>query len=244
MNETEQYLSLLNTAQLISNYGPMAVNELKVTEKKRLYSLIIEAFRSFSAFSALIKNHFLVQSSAVLRMFVEQVSKIVILEQHPELYETFEKHCEVRESVLDMTQRERKKYVLEAFNLNENQYLNALSYLDYGWIKSLNKDGHYGYHEMLKLACCENSSILTYIDHLDQFIHQNIDSHSLSEEGFKYLELDNMYLSFICFEKLLVSFCNLAIEKKLCFTIKGKKVLEEMYWPEYEKIIKKEDKMN
>lgn len=243
MEDKNQYLHLLITAQEISDNGPKAVDDLRVTEQKRLYSLIVEAFRSFSAFSRLIRMHFLVQSCAVLRLFIEEVSKIVILEQHPELYDTFVRHCQVREMVLDMSQKDRKKTVLREFGLRENQFSNALSYLDYGWIKSLNDRGQYGYHEMLKLACVENSTILAYIDNLDQFIHQNIDSHSLTHEGFEAFELDNMYLAFIGFEKLLVSFHNLNTERRLCFAINGKRVLEDIYWPEYEKIIKPEDKL-
>ena len=244
MTTKEQYLSLLKSAQLISDYGPRAVDELRVAEQKRLYSMIIEAFRSFSAFSRLIQMHFLVQGSAVLRMFVEQVSKIVILEQHPELYPAFERHCQVREMVLDMTQKERKQTVIKEFGLNNNQYNNALSFLDYGWIKSLNKNGSYGYHEMLKLSCVENSTILVYIDRLDQLIHQNVDSLSFSNEGFEAFELEHIYLSFLTFEKLLVSFHNLNVEKRKCFAINGKRVLEDIYWPEYEKILKPEDIVN
>ena len=149
MEDKNQYSHLLITAQKISDNGPKAVDDLRVTEQKRLYSLIVEAFRSFSAFSRLIRMHFLVQSCAVLRLFIEEVSKIVILEQHPEIYDTFARHCQVREMVLDMSQKDRKKTVIREFELGENQFSNALSYLDYGWIKSLNDRGQYGYHEML-----------------------------------------------------------------------------------------------
>lgn len=244
MTKKEQYLNLLNIARSISEMGPAAVDALKVTEKQRLYSMIIEAFRSFTAFSLLIQSNFLVQGCAVLRMFVEEVSKIVILEQHPELYGEFARHCEVREKVLDMSQKDRKKTVLKEFRLSEKQFGNALSYLDYGWIRSLNKNGAYGYHEMLKLACVENSTIVNYIDKLDQYIHQNIDSHFLSEYGFEQESLEKMYLSFIVFEKLLVSFHNLNSEKRLSFAIGGKRVLEDIYWPEYEKVIESVDRLN
>ena len=144
VKDKELYLNFLVVTQNISDYGPKAVDDLKVTKQKRLYSMIIEAFRSFSAFSRLIRMDFLVQSCAVLRVFIEEVSKIVILEQHPELYEVFEKHCQVRESLIEMTQKERKKIVLKEFNLSDNLYNNALSYLDYGWIKSISKEGKYG----------------------------------------------------------------------------------------------------
>ena len=241
MTKKEQYLSLLRKAQAISDLGPQAVNELRVTEKKRLYSMIIEAFRSFSAFSRLIQSGYMVQSCAVLRMFIEEVSKIVILEQHPELYDEFARHCQVREKVLDMSQKDRKKTVLKEFGLSENQFKNALSYLDYGWIRSLNKDDSYGYHVMLKLACVENSTVLAYIDNLDQFIHQNLDSHSITLEGFEIAELDNMYLSFIGFEKLLVSFQNCA---QKIFAIQGKRVLEDIYWPEYLNLLQPGDRIH
>lgn len=241
MAKKEQYLSLLRKAQVISDLGPQAVNELKVTEKKRLYSMIIEAFRSFSAFSRLIQSDYMVQSCAVLRMFIEEISKIVILEQHPELYDEFARHCQVREKVLDMSQKERKKTVLQEFGLSEKQYSNALSYLDYGWVRSLNKNGAYGYHEMLKLACVENSTVLAYIDNLDQFIHQNLDSHSITSEGFEIAELDNMYLSFIEFEKLLVSFQNLT---QKVFAIQGKRVLEDIFWPDYLNLLQPGDRIH
>lgn len=243
MTEKDKYLNLLIKAQQISDFGPKAVNDLRVIEKKRLYSTIVEAFRSFSAFSRLIRMGFMVQSCAVLRLFIEEVSKIFILVEHPELYDIFETHCKVREKVLDMNQKERRKFVLKEFNLSESQFTNSLNYLDYGWMRSLSKEGKFGYHEMLKLSCVENSTILAYIDNLDQFIHQNIDSLSLTDEGFENCELENMYLSFIGFEKLLVSFHNLNREKKLCFAINGKRVLEDIYWPEYEKIIKPGDKV-
>ena len=244
MDENE-LLKVLELSQQISDLGPKAVNDLQVIKKKRLFSLIIEAFRSFSAFSRLIRSHYLVQSCAVLRLFVEQTSKVVILEQHPELYDGFERHCQVREKVIDMSQKERKLVVLEEFGLDRKQhYQYALSYLDYGWIKPLSKEGLYGYHEMIKTACVEDSSILRYIDSLDQFIHQNVDSHSITNEGFIEFEKQNIYLSLLTFEKLLVSFSNLCLEKKLMFAINGKKVLEEIFWPEYEKIIKPEDRIS
>ena len=241
MDERTKYLEVLKAAQSISDVGPTIVDQLKVTERKRLFSMIIEAFRSYSAFSKLIKEHFLVQSCAVLRVFVEEVSKIVILEQHPELYERFAEHCRVREKVLDKTQRERKLAVLKEFGLSDNQFKNALGYLDYGWIRSLSKEGAYGYHEMLKLGGVENTTVVAYVDNLDQFIHQNVDSCSLSHEGFELFEMDNMYLSFVYFEKLLVSFQNITGKT---FAFAGKRLLEDIFWPVYEEILKPGDKIS
>ena len=238
MEDREQYLKVLEIAQEISDYGPAIVDNLRVAEKKRLYSLIVESFRSFSAFSRLIRTHFLVQSSAVLRLFVEEISKVVILVEHPELYDAFVKHCQVREEVIDMTQKQRKLRVMEIFGLSKNQYDNALAYLDYGWIKPISKEGKYGYHEMLKLACVEGSSVLKWIDNLDQFIHQNIDSHSLTPEGFGLFELDNIYFGCIAFEKLFVAFHNLTGKE---FVIKGERLFEDKFWPEYEKMLKPGD---
>lgn len=241
MEDRKQYLKVLEIAQEISDYAPAIVDNLIVTEKKRLYSLIVESFRSFSAFSRLIRTHFLVQSSAVLRLFVEEISKVVILVEHPELYDVFVKHCQAREEVLDMTQKQRKLRVMEIFGLSKNQYNNALAYLDYGWIKPISKEGKYGYHEMLKLACVEGSSVLKWIDNLDQFIHQNIDSHSLTREGFGLFELDNIYFGCIAFEKLFVAFHNLTGKE---FVIKGEKLFEDKFWPEYEKMLKPGDVIN
>lgn len=241
MEDREQYLKVLEIAQEISDYGPAIVDNLRVTEKKRLYSLIVESFRSFSAFSRLIRRDFLVQSSAVLRLFVEEISKVVILVEHPELYDAFVKNCQAREEVMDMTQKQRKLRVMEIFGLSKNQYDNALAYLDYGWIKPISKEGKYGYHEMLKLACVEGSSVLKWIDNLDQFIHQNIDSHSLTPEGFGLFELDNIYFGCIAFEKLFVAFHNLTGKE---FVIKGERLFEDKFWPEYEKMLKPGDVIN
>lgn len=236
MEDRELYLKTLEVAQKISDCGPAIINDLQVIEKKRLYSLIVEAFRSFSAFSRLIRMHFLVQSSAVLRLLVEETSKITILVEHQELYDTFVKHCKAREEVLDMTQKQRKLRVMEIFGLSKNQYDNALAYLDYGWIKSISKEGKYGYHEMLKLAHVEGSAVLKWIDNLDQFIHQNVDSLSLTNEGFRLFELDFIYLACITFEHLFNTFCNLAG--------KHSKVYEDEFWPLYEKMLKPEDFIN
>lgn len=236
MEDKELYLKTLKAAQKISDYGPAIINELQVREKKRLYSLIVEAFRSFSAFSRLIQMHFLVQSSAVLRLLVEETSKIIILVEHPELYDDFVKHCQVREEVMDMTQKERKLKVMERFELSKNQYDNALAFLDYGWIKSISKEGKYGYHEMLKVAHVEGSTILRWIDNLDQFIHQNVDSLSLTDEGFKLFELDFIYLACITFEHLFNNFCNLAGKRS--------KVYEDEFLPLYEKMLKPGDVIN
>ena len=241
MENKQLYLEVLTIAQQISDYGPALVDSLKVTEKKRLFSLIVEAFRSFGAFSRLIRMHYLVQSSAVLRLFIEETSKVTILSEHPELYDAFEKHCKVREEVLEMTQKQRKLKVIEAFGLNKNQYENALSYLDYGWTKPISKEGKYGYHEMLKLACVEDSTILKWVDNLDQFIHQNIDSHSLTNEGFGLFELDNIYLACIFFEKLFVSFHNITRKE---FVINGERLFEDKFWPLYEKMLKPGDIIN
>lgn len=236
MEDRELYLKTLEVAQKISDCGPAIINDLQVIEKKRLYSLIVEAFRSFSAFSRLIRMHFLVQSSAVLRLLVEETSKITILVEHQELYDTFVKHCQAREEVLDMTQKQRKLRVMEIFGLSKNQYDNALAYLDYGWIKSINKEGKYGYHEMLKLAHLEGSIVLKRVDNLDQFIHQNVDSLSLTNEGFRLFELDFIYLACITFEHLFNAFCNLAGKRS--------KVYEDEFWPLYEKMLKPEDFIN
>ena len=241
MEDRIKFLEVLKTAQSISDFGPTVVDQLNVTERKRLFSMIIEAFRSYSAFAKLIKEHYLVQSCAVLRVFVEEVSKIVILEEHPELYEKFADHCRVREKVLDKTQKERKLTVLKEFGLSDNQFNNALCYLDYGWIRSLSKKGAYGYHKMLKLAGVEQTTVVAYVDNLDQFIHQNVDSCSLSNEGFELFEMDNMYLSFVYFEKLLVSFQNITGKT---FVLGGKRLLEDLFWPVYEEILKPEDKIS
>lgn len=236
MEDRELYLKTLEVAQKISDCGPAIINDLQVIEKKRLYSLIVEAFRSFSAFSRLIRMHFLVQSSAVLRLLVEETSKITILVEHQELYDTFVEHCKAREEVLDMTQKQRKLRVMEIFGLSKKQYDNALAYLDYGWIKSISKEGKYGYHEMLKLAHIEGSTVLKWIDNLDQFIHQNVDSLSLTNEGFRLFELDFIYLACITFEHLFNAFCNL--------TGKSSKVYEDEFWPLYEKMLKSGDFIN
>ena len=50
MEDREQYLKVLEIAQEISDYGPAIVDNLRVAEKKRLYSLIVESFRSFLLF--------------------------------------------------------------------------------------------------------------------------------------------------------------------------------------------------
>ena len=236
MEDRELYLQTLKVAQKISDCGPAIINELQVREKKRLYSLIVEAFRSFSAFSRLIQVHFLVQSSAVLRLLVEETAKIIILVEHPELYDDFVRHCQVREMVMDMTQKERKLKVMEEFGLSKNQYDSALAFLDYGWAKPISKEGKYGYHEMLKLAHAEGSTILKWIDNLDQFIHQNVDSLSLTDEGFRLFELDFIYLACVTFEHLFNNFCNLAG--------KGSKVYEDEFWPLYEKMLKPGDIIN
>ena len=236
MEDRELYLKTLKAAQKISDYGPALINELQVKEKKRLYSLIVEAFRSFSAFSRLIQMHYLVQSSAVLRLLIEETAKIIILVEHPELFDNFSIHCQVREEVMDMTQKERKLRVIKKFGLSKNQYDNALAYLDYGWIKPISKEGKYGYHEMLKVAHVEGSTILRWIDNLDQFIHQNIDSLSLTDEGFKLFELDFMYLGCITFEHIFNNFCNL--------TGKRSKVYEDEFLSLYEKMLKPDDKIN
>ena len=236
MEDRDLYFETLKVAQKISDCGPAIVNELQVREKKRLYSLIVEAFRSFSAFSRLIQMRFLVQGNAVLRLLVEETSKITILVEHPELYDSFVEHCKVREEVLDMTQKERKLKVMERFGLSKAQYDNALSFLDYGWIKPISKEGKYGYHEMLKVAHGETSAILKWVDNLDQFIHQNVDSLSFTNEGFGLFELDSIYLACITFEHLFTAFCN--------FIGKRSKVYEEEFWPLYDKMLKPGDVIN
>lgn len=241
MEDKKLYLDALSVAQEISDFGPALVNSLKVAEKKRLYSIIVEAFRSFSAFARLIRMDFLVQSSAVLRLFVEEVSKIEILVKHPELYETFEKHCRAREEVIDLSQKERKLKVMDIFGLSKKQYDNALSYLDYGWIKPISKEGKYGYHEMLKLAHGGGSSILKWVDNLDQFIHQNINPLSLTPDGFELFVMDNIYFGCLAFEHLFVAFHNLTRKK---FLIKGERLFEDKFWPLYEKMLKPGDKIN
>ena len=239
--KNNELLFALNVAEELSDYGPAIIEQLQVTEKKRLYSLMVEAFRSFSAFSKLIKSHYFVQSCAILRMFAEQMCKTVILSEHQELYNLYEKHCIVREEILDLSQRDRKRRVVEIFKLNSSQYTNSLSYLDYGWIKPLNKNGLYGYHEMLKLACAEGSSIITFIDHLDQFIHQNLNTLSLKPESVPLFEDENVYCSLICFEKFFVAFHNLTGKE---FVIKGEKLFEDKFWPLYEKMLKPGDTIN
>lgn len=242
MEDRELYLQVLQVARRIIDCGPEIVDMLKVTDKKRLYALIVETFRSFSAYSRLIESNYLVQSSAVLRLFVEQTAKISILVEHQELYDSFSKHCKIRQEIIDMPQKERKQYVLKAFNLNENQYTNALNYLDYGWIKPLSNKGEYGYHTMLKMAFGgEEGSVLKWIDRLDQFIHQNADSFSLTDEGFKLFVLDNIYFGCIAFEHFYVAFHNLTKKE---FTFGGVRLFEDCFWPLYTKMLKPGDAIN
>lgn len=230
----ELHFKVLALAQQVSDQGPTMVDDWRVTERKRIFSLLVESFRSFSAFSRLLREHYYVQSCSVLRMFVEQVTKFLLLVQHKDLYDIYVRHCQVRESIIDLpTSKERKKAVMSAFGLGEKQYSSALSYLDYGWARSVNKDGSYGYHEMLKMVWTKGN-ILAWIDKLDQFVHQNLDSNSLTQEGFLLFEEDNIYLGTVVFESLFVELMNrleTIIPPSLLDLFKNR------FWPEYEKLL-------
>ena len=225
---------VLELAQKVADQGPLMVDSWQVTERKRIFSLLVEAFRSFSAFSRLLRMHFYVQSCPVLRLFVEQVSKFLLLVRNKDLYDVYVHHLQVREQILEMSQKERKKTVINEFGLSENQYSSALSFLDYGWARSLNKEGKYGYHEMLKLAWEDNETILKWIDKLDQFIHQNLDSNSITEEGFLIFEVDNIYLGTVVFERLFVELLN-RLEKLIPPGLKTSFTKE--FWPAFEKFL-------
>ena len=86
---------------------------------------------------------------------------------------------------------------------------------------------------MLKMAFVDDA-ILVWIDRLDQFIHQNISTLSLAKEDYQNTKLDWIYLACFMFEKLFVSFHNLCGKE---FTIKGKRLFEDEFWPLFERII-------
>lgn len=159
MHET----SLIADETILKNY---------FDDSKYLFNLYLEGFKSLKAFCILIGNCLISQSHAVLRMAVENVSAVKILEEHPELLEEYIEHLKFRFQIKD-SKAQRKKIIehyKEKISLGPR---NALDYLDYGWISTISYKNDFGYHSFLKTAGLdkEPNDIYQWIDTINMWVH-------------------------------------------------------------------------
>lgn len=225
MEVKEQYLKVLNIAEKISNKcnAELFIN-LRSNEKITLSTLYFEAFRTFLSFKILIDRFYLSQSASILRMLIDETARLLILEKEPNLYKKFLKHRDVRKSIIDLDDKEQDQAIIKQFNLNK-EYKNhkkCITYLDYNWAI---EEG--GYYSFLNQAFGEENNIVNWVKRLEQFIHQNINSLDLHDDGKITMKEDFIHIGCVVFERLYISFHNTYHEESIL------KLTDEIFQKEY-----------
>ena len=234
MEVKEQYLKILNIAEKISNKCDAELFiSLRINEKITLSTLYFEAFRTFLSFKLLIDKFYLSQSASILRMLIDETARLLILEKEPNLYKKFLKHRDVRKSIIDLDEKEQDQTIIKQFNLNKKDYKNhkkCITYLDYNWAI---ENG--GYYSFLNQAFGEENNITNWVKLLEQFIHQNINSLDLYDEGKIRRKEEFIYIGCVTFERLYISFHKTYSEKHILE--ETDKIFLEKYRIEFEKML-------
>ena len=170
----EEYKILLEKMDSLCNKMPDIIFQNYFDNNKYLYSLYHEAFNSIKGFCVLMGNGALIsQSTAVLRMAIEQTATIRILEEHKELQEKYIEHQKLRFNIKDKSYLEQIEFVKTNFKniMDDYDKNNALKYLEYGWFKSIN--GKYGFNTLIDLSKIQeqDDAIIQWKSQLNKFIH-------------------------------------------------------------------------
>ena len=105
----EEYRTLLESMHSLCNEMPEVILPNYFGSNKYLYSLYFEAFNSIKGICVLLGNGGLItQTAAILRMAIEQIATIRVLEDHKELQYSHKEHRKLRYNLKDYESREKE----------------------------------------------------------------------------------------------------------------------------------------
>lgn len=169
----EEYRSLLESMHSLCNEMPKVIIHNYFDVNKCLYSLYFEAFHSIKGICVLLGNGGLItQTASILRMAIEQTATIRVLEDHKELQDAYKEHRRLRYEVMDLDSSEKRKNVREHFKdkMDDSDIKKTLEYLEYGWLKPLNKE--YGFNTLIDLSEIQDDNVIkNWKNKLNHFVH-------------------------------------------------------------------------
>ena len=102
-------------------------------EDRYLLAMFEDAYRSVIMFCLAIQNVAISQSGVLLRQLLEQTAICYILVSHPELKQDYTDHYKTRLDLADLNKAKQIKEIAKKYNIPNDP--NALTFMDYGWIK-------------------------------------------------------------------------------------------------------------
>lgn len=173
----EEYKDLLESITSLCDKMPEIIMLNYFDSNQYLYSLYHEAFNSIKGVCVLFGNGGLIpQAAAILRMAIEQTAKIRVLEDHKELQDSYKEHRKLRYELKDLDSSEKRKKVIEHFKdkMNDSDNKKALEYLEYGWLKPLNKE--YGLNTLIDLSKIQDDNVIkNWKNELNHFVHGTLE---------------------------------------------------------------------
>lgn len=175
-------------------------------EDRYILAMFEDAYRSVIMFCLSIQNVAISQAGVLLRQLLEQTAICYILVTRPELKNDYVDHYKTRLELADLNKAKQIKKLATKYNIPNN--LNALTFMDYGWIKfndprDCNEEG------MLKYAGFED--IVSWKkQYLDKLAHSSFVSIGFVTEDNSFPIVNN-FIEIACklFDHLCVAFHNL-----------------------------------
>ena len=134
--------------------------------------LMVESFLTVYSFCILMFEGLISNASAILRILVEQVSSIVVVSKNPDVMSNYIAFYNKKKNYYGSTGDEHTKYrdklIKECGHSNEYDIKN---YLDYGWIRILNKDKTQRSSTIIIKEAHLEEMILDINEHLNAFAH-------------------------------------------------------------------------
>ncbi len=103
-------------------------------EDRYILAMFEDAYKSVIMFCLAIQNVAISQAGVLLRQLLEQTAICYILVTHPELKKEYVDHYKTRLELAALNKAKQIKQLAAKYNIPENP--SALTFMDYGWIKS------------------------------------------------------------------------------------------------------------
>lgn len=181
-------------------------------QNKRLFNLYYEAFKDIEMFSLLFQQVAFSQSAAVLRMMIETISTIKVLEKYPNLQETYNEFVKFRFDIRNFPTNEQRLKIMTKYKdeYKHLKYDSALKFIDYGWLTKIEGVRDCGFKTLCRVA--NFSDIYQYIDFLNGFVHGTITTMNIlakyDEGGFDLFANRLTEIAGKLFDEVCVTFHN------------------------------------
>ena len=203
----EDYKNLLASMDRLCEIMPEIIYFNYFDSNKYLFTLYDESFKSIKGFCVLLGNGALVaQACAVLRMSIESISTIRILEKYPQLLNEYIEHWKFRFQIKE--EKKQRDLIYEHYKdkIPSLDKRRALDFLDYGWIMAVNPD--FGFHQLIKTAGFDEKpdNFYSWIDTLNMWVHGTVTSVNImnGDDAIKYshglIDIAAKLLDIICCE--------------------------------------------